>query len=104
MLTLVADLKEEVRILDGHNLLARHVRSYDKGAQIEDPTRTRISLNGRLRRRVLEDPSGEEADALCINPAQDGHIDMQDFRRALDAVPPEQREALLLVAVAGFSY
>ena len=36
MLTLVADL-EEVRVLDGHNLLARHVRSYDKGAQIEDP-------------------------------------------------------------------
>jgi transposase len=36
MLALLADL-EEVRILDGHNLLARHVRSYDKGAQIEDP-------------------------------------------------------------------
>jgi len=36
ILTLVADLKE-VRILDGHNILARHVRSYDKGAQIEDP-------------------------------------------------------------------
>jgi transposase len=34
-LTLLADLGE-VRILDGHNLLARHVRSYDKGAQIED--------------------------------------------------------------------
>jgi transposase len=32
MLTLLADL-EEVRILDGHNVLARHVRSYDKGAQ-----------------------------------------------------------------------
>ncbi len=35
-LTLVADV-DEVRILDGHNLLARHVRSYDRGAQIEDP-------------------------------------------------------------------
>jgi hypothetical protein len=35
-LTLLADLAE-VRILDGHNLLARHVRSYDKGAQVEDP-------------------------------------------------------------------
>ena len=37
MLTLLADL-EEVRILDGYNVRARHVRSYDKGAQIEDPT------------------------------------------------------------------
>jgi transposase len=36
MLTLMADLNE-VRILDGNNLLARHVKSYDKGAQIEDP-------------------------------------------------------------------
>jgi transposase len=36
-LTLLADL-EEVRILDGHNLLARHVRSYGKGAQIENRT------------------------------------------------------------------
>jgi transposase len=35
-LTLLADLAE-VRILDGHNLLARHVRSYDKGTQVEDP-------------------------------------------------------------------
>jgi hypothetical protein len=35
-LTLIADL-EEVRILDGHSVLARHVRSYDKGVQIEDP-------------------------------------------------------------------
>jgi len=30
-------------------------------------------------------------------------MDMQDFRRALDAVPLEQREALMLVAAAGFS-
>ena len=32
------------------------------------------------------------------------NMDMQDFRRALDAVPPEQREAHMLVAAAGFSY
>jgi RNA polymerase sigma-70 factor, ECF subfamily len=31
-------------------------------------------------------------------------MDMQDFRRALDAMPPKQREALMLVAAAGFSY
>jgi transposase len=36
-LTLLADLKE-VRIVDGQHVLARHPRSYDKGAQIEDPT------------------------------------------------------------------
>ena len=35
-LTLLADLKE-VRIVDGQQILACHPRSYDKGAQIEDP-------------------------------------------------------------------
>ena len=34
-LTLLADLAE-VRILDGQNVIARHVRSYDRRAQIED--------------------------------------------------------------------
>ena len=36
-LTVVAD-PERVRILDGHEVVATHRRSYDKGAQIEDPT------------------------------------------------------------------
>jgi transposase len=35
-LTLLADL-EHVRILDGQHVIACHVRSFDKGAQIEDP-------------------------------------------------------------------
>ena len=36
-LTVLADLRE-VRIVDGQQVLACHLRSYDKGAQIEDPT------------------------------------------------------------------
>jgi transposase len=36
MLTLLADV-DEVRILDGQHVIACHVRSYDKAAQIEDP-------------------------------------------------------------------
>jgi len=35
VLTVLAD-PHEVRIVDGAELLARHRRSYDKGAQIED--------------------------------------------------------------------
>ena len=35
-LTLLAETRE-VRIVDGARVLARHARSYDKGAQIEDP-------------------------------------------------------------------
>jgi hypothetical protein len=36
LLTVVAD-PERVRVLDGQQVLACHVRSYDRGAQIEDP-------------------------------------------------------------------
>ena len=36
-LTVVAD-PEKVRILDGSEVVASHLRSYDKGAQIEDPS------------------------------------------------------------------
>jgi hypothetical protein len=36
VLTVLAD-PNEVRIVDGATVLARHQRSYDKGAQIEDP-------------------------------------------------------------------
>ena len=36
-LTVVAD-PERVRILDGQEVVASHPRSYDKGAQVEDPT------------------------------------------------------------------
>jgi transposase len=37
ILTVIADT-HEVRIADGADVLARHPRSYDKGAQVEDPT------------------------------------------------------------------
>ena len=32
-----------------------------------------------------------------VKPAQDGHIDVQDLRRALERLPGEQCEALILV-------
>ena len=40
ILTVLAD-PHEVRIADGADILARHRRSYDKGAQIEDPAHIR---------------------------------------------------------------
>ncbi|WP_199241125.1 sigma-70 family RNA polymerase sigma factor [Marinicauda salina] len=42
--------------------------------------------------------------ALTSNGAQDGAMDLDDLRRALDRLPSEQREALVLVGAGGFSY
>ena len=58
----------------------------------------------RRRRREVEDRDGSKAADLAVHPGQQGHLDMQDFRRALNILPPDQREALVLVGAAGFSY
>jgi RNA polymerase sigma-70 factor, ECF subfamily len=58
----------------------------------------------RRRRREVEDRDGSKAADLSVHPAQQGHLDMQDFRRALNVLPPDQRESLILVGAAGFSY
>ena len=58
----------------------------------------------RKRRREVEDADGTYAARLAAQPAQHGHMDMQDFRAALVRLPDDQREALVLVGAAGFSY
>ena len=35
---------------------------------------------------------------------QQGHLDLLDLNRALSKLPPDQREALILVGAEGFSY
>jgi RNA polymerase sigma-70 factor (ECF subfamily) len=58
----------------------------------------------RKRRREVEDAGGKKAESLSVAPAQQGHVDMQDLRKALDLLPPHQREAVVLVGAAGMSY
>jgi RNA polymerase sigma-70 factor, ECF subfamily len=36
--------------------------------------------------------------------AQDDHMDLLDFQRALQKLPPDQREALILIGASGLSY
>jgi RNA polymerase sigma-70 factor (ECF subfamily) len=58
----------------------------------------------RKRRREVGDCDGSRAAQLSVCPGQQGQLDMQDFCRALNVLPAEQREALVLVAAIGFSY
>jgi RNA polymerase sigma-70 factor, ECF subfamily len=57
-----------------------------------------------VRRHWGDDPDGQKLNALCVPAGQDSYVDLQDFRTALNLVPLEQREALILVGAAGFSY
>jgi RNA polymerase sigma-70 factor (ECF subfamily) len=58
----------------------------------------------RKRRREVEDAEGRYADTLKSNPEQTGRVEFQEFRTALDKLPADQREALILVGASGFSY
>ena len=58
----------------------------------------------RKRRREVEDSDGSYAQSLKSQPEQSGHIEFQEFREALGKLPPDQREALILVGASGFSY
>src|SRR6187455_831462 len=58
----------------------------------------------RKRRREVEDTDGTYADSLKSHPEQNSRLEFQEFRSALAKLPPDQREALILVGASGFSY
>ena len=58
----------------------------------------------RKRWREIEDADGSYAAGLVTAADQIAHLDMADFKSALDEVPPEQREALILIGASGFTY
>jgi RNA polymerase sigma-70 factor (ECF subfamily) len=58
----------------------------------------------RRKRKEVEDADGNLAAMLSTHPEQDGHVDMTDFKAALNQLAPDQREALILVGASGFSY
>jgi RNA polymerase sigma-70 factor (ECF subfamily) len=58
----------------------------------------------RKRKHEVEDVGGFHAARLKTHPAQQAHLDYEDFRTALAKLPPDQREALLLVGAQGMSY
>ncbi len=58
----------------------------------------------RKRGREVQDSEGVLASQLATHPEQQGHMDLADFRTALEALPNDQREALILVGAHGFSY
>lgn len=58
----------------------------------------------RKRRREVEDSDGAITARLAVHPSQDGSSDLTDFRKALDLLPEDQREAIILIGASGFSY
>jgi len=58
----------------------------------------------RRHAREIQDVEGVHAGKLVAQPEQQGHVELQDLAEAMQRLPEDQREALMLVAAAGFSY
>lgn len=58
----------------------------------------------RKRKREVEDIDGRYSDSLVSHPEQDSQLEFKELRAALEKLPQDQREALILVGASGFSY
>ena len=58
----------------------------------------------RKRRREVEDVDGHYAEMLKTEPEQTARVEFGEFRAALAKLPPEQRQALILVGASELSY
>ncbi len=58
----------------------------------------------RKRGREIQDSDGALTARLAVHPSQHGSMDLDDFRNALERLPEDQREAIILIGASGFSY
>ncbi len=85
-----------------------HIDSFKEGTNLKawlfTILRNTYFSERRKRKREVEDADGKYAARLASAPEQHGHMDIKDFHAALVQLPADQREALILVGAAGFSY
>jgi RNA polymerase sigma factor (sigma-70 family) len=93
-----------------HRVIAFDLPGHGESDNATDPAAT-YNMPGyaRVLRDVVkqlgvEDAEGNYAKTLKSQPGQNAHLEFEEFRAALDKLPQDQREALILVGASGFSY
>jgi RNA polymerase sigma-70 factor (ECF subfamily) len=85
-----------------------HLDSFEQGTNLKAWLFTilRNAYFSELRKtkREVADADGQFAARLSVPAEQQGHLDLVDLNNALTKLPPDQREALILVGAEGFSY
>ena len=90
------------------------VKAWDKQASFQPGTNLKAWLftilrnefysQMRKRGREVQDSEGAMTARLAVHPSQEGKLDLDDFRNALQQLPEDQREAIILIGASGFSY
>lgn len=85
-----------------------HQKSFQPGTNLKawlyTILRNEFYSQMRKERREVEDVDGNYSRNLSVHAEQHGHLDLADLRTALAQLPPDQREAVLLIGASGFSY
>lgn len=85
-----------------------HQNSFQEGTNIKawlfTILRNEYFSQLRKRRREVEDADGGYAGSVMTPGGQESQLDMADLRIALQQLPADQREAVVLVGASGFSY
>jgi RNA polymerase sigma-70 factor (ECF subfamily) len=66
--------------------------------------RNQYYSEGRRRWREVSDADGTHSARLVEQPGHTAHLELREFMAALQLLPDEQREALVLVGASGLSY
>jgi RNA polymerase sigma-70 factor, ECF subfamily len=86
----------------------KHHESFQEGTNIKawlyTILRNEFYSQLRKRRREVEDADGQYSNHVAVQAEQHGHLDMADLKAALQQLPEDQREAIILVGASGFSY
>lgn len=86
----------------------KHHESFEAGTNIKawlyTILRNEFYSQLRKRRREVEDADGHYSSRVAVHAEQHGYLDMADLKTALQQLPEDQREAIILVGASGFSY
>jgi len=85
-----------------------HIDSFQPGTNLRawlfTILRNQFRSNYRKRRREVEDGDGRYASRLQMLPDQQDQMQVKDVLAALQQLQSDQREALVLISAAGYSY
>ena len=86
----------------------RYIDSFQEGTNLKawlfTILRNEFYSQMRKKGREVQDPEGVLTERMAVHPEQYGSLDMRDFKKALDQLPDDQREAIILVGASGFAY